>query len=373
MRLRKVDAKRLRSRRLALESLENRALLTASVDGTGLLTVVGTERADAIVISAGPTAGSVSLRGVAGVPRGTVFAGVTAIQVSTLGGGDRLTIGANIRDSGGNLIGVVADTGRGNDTFDGGEGDDEVRAGDGNDIVRGRGGADEIWLGPGNDSANGGDGADTIHGDAGRDTIVGAAGDDSLGGGADNDSLSGDGDDDSLSGGTGNDVLSGGFGDDQLDGDEGRDRLRGGRGNDDNFDDADGLLDENDDDEGPNDHGSGHDDAAGATPVVFAVDGTAQVTGTSANRRDKKLYAFTVPADRTLSVTILAGSDGRRPDLEVGDVTSHRMLLELEPQDGGPSTGSVVLLSGHTYSLRLRSPDLAAVAYSVDLLMQTNG
>jgi hypothetical protein len=48
-------------------------------------------------------------------------------------------------------------------------------------------------------------------------------------------------------------------------------------------------------------------------------------------------------------------------------------LLELEPQDGGPSTGSVVLLSGHTYSLRLRSPDLAAVAYSVDLLMQTNG
>jgi hypothetical protein len=79
MRLRKVDTKRLRSRRLALESLENRALLTASVDGTGLLTVVGTERADAIVISAGPTAGSVSLRGVAGVPRGTVFAGVTAI------------------------------------------------------------------------------------------------------------------------------------------------------------------------------------------------------------------------------------------------------------------------------------------------------
>lgn len=373
MRSRNVTSQRPRSRRLAVESLENRALLTATLDGTGLLTVVGTERADAIVISAGPTAGSVSLRGVAGIPRGTMFTGVTAIQVSMLGGGDRLTIGANIRDGGGDLIGVVVDAGRGHDRIDGGDGDDEIRAGDGNDIVRGRGGADEIWLGAGNDSSNGGDGADTIHGDDGRDTIVGAAGDDSLSGGADNDSLSGDGDDDSLSGGPGSDVLSGGVGDDQLDGDGGRDRLRGGPGNDDDFDDTDGLLDENDEDEGANDDGSGHGDATGAAPVVFAVDGTAQVTGTSANRRDKKLYAFTAPADRTLSVTIPAGPDGRRPDLEVEDVTSHRTLLELEPQDGGSSTGTVVLLPGHAYTLRLRSPDLTPLAFTVDLLMQGNG
>ena len=364
---------RSRSRRLALEPLENRALLAASVDGAGLLTIVGTERADVIVVSAGPTAGSVSLRGVAGVPRGTVFTGVAAIQVMTLGGSDRVIIGANVRDSAGGLIGVVIDTGRGNDTVDGGEGADEIRTGDGNDVVRGRGGVDDIWLGTGNDIGNGGEGADTIHGENGRDTIAGGAGDDSLTGGADNDSLSGDGDDDSLSGGTGNDALSGGAGDDQLDGDDGRDRLRGGLGNDDDFDDTDGLLDESDDDEGPNDDGADHDDVAGATPIVFADDGTAQVTGTSVNRRDKKVYSFTAPADRTLSVTILPGSDGRRPDLEIEDVTGHQTLLELEPQDGGASAGVVVLLPGHTYTLRLRSPNLTSVTYAVDLLMHGNG
>lgn len=364
---------RPRTRRLALESLESRALLTASIDDAGLLTIVGTEKADVITISPGPVAGSVSLRGVAGVPRGTVFTGVTGIQVSTLGGNDRVTIAANIRDAGGILIGVVADTGGGNDVVDGGDGDDEIHSGDGNDVVRGRGGADDIWLGAGNDRGNGGAGDDTIHGEDGRDSVSGSTGADSLSGGTGNDSLSGDGEDDSLSGDSGSDSLSGGDGDDQLDGGEGRDRLRGGRGNDDDFDDADRLLDENEDDDGPNDDDSGHGDAAGATPIVFAIDGTAHVTGTSQNRRDKQIYAFTAPGERTLGVTILAGTDGRRPDLEIEDVTSHQTLLELEPHDGGASTGTASLLSGHVYTLRLRSPDLAPLTYAVDLLLQLNG
>lgn len=362
-----------RSRRLAVESLETRALLTASIDEAGLLTVVGSERGDAITISPGPVDGSVSLRGVVGVPRGTVFTGVTGIQVSTLGGNDRVVIAANIRDAGGALIGVVVDLGRGNDVIDGGDGGDVIRAGDGNDIVRGRGGADDIWLGAGNDLGNGGAGDDTIHGEDGRDSIAGSTGDDALSGGTGNDALSGDGDDDSLSGDAGSDSLSGGDGNDQLDGGEGRDRLRGGRGNDDDFDDADRLLDESEDDDGPNDDDHGHGDAAGATPIVFTTDGVAQLTGTSENRRDRKFFAFTAPGDRTLGVTILAGADGRRPDLEIEDVTSHQTLLELEPDDGGPSTGTVTLLSGHVYTLRLRSSDLTPTAFTVDLLLQSNG
>lgn len=366
-----------RSRRLAVESLEARALLTASIDEAGLLTVVGSERADAITISPGSVNGSVSLRGVVGVPRGTVFTGVTGIQVSTLGGHDRVVIAANIRDVGGALIGVVIDTGRGNDFIDGGDGDDVIRGGEGNDIARGRGGNDDISLGGGNDTGNGGDGDDTIHGEDGRDSVSGSTGDDVLSGGPGNDALSGDGDDDSLSGDSGSDSLSGGDGNDHLDGGEGRDRMRGGRGNDDDFDDTDRLLDESEDDDGPNDddsgHGDGHGDAAGATPIVFAVDGLAQLTGTSVNRRDKKYFTFTAPGDRTLSVTILAGTDGRRPDLEIEDVTGHQTLLELEPQDGGPSTGMVTLLSGRVYTLRLRSSDLTPTAFTVDLLLQSNG
>lgn len=362
-----------RSRRLTLESLESRALLTASIDEAGLLTIVGTEKADVITLSPGPADGSVSLRGVAGVARGTVFTGVTGIQVSTLGGNDRVVVAANIRDAGGALIGVVIDTGRGNDVVDGGDGDDEIRTGDGNDVARGRGGNDDISLGAGNDTGNGGAGDDTIRGEDGRDSVSGSTGDDSLSGGTGNDSLAGDGDDDVLSGDSGSDSLSGGDGNDQLDGGEGRDRMRGGRGNDDDFDDADRLLDESDDDDGPNDEDSGHGDAAGATPIVFTVDGLAQLTGLSENRRDKKFFTFTAPGDRTLSVTILAGADGRRPDLEIEDVTGHQTLLELEPQDGGPSTGVVTLLSGRLYTLRLRSSDLTSTAFTVDLLLQPNG
>jgi Ca2+-binding RTX toxin-like protein len=75
------------------------------------------------------------------------------------------------------------------------------------------------------------EGNDTLNGGAGNDTIYGLGGDDTINGGDGNDTLHGDGGSDHLYGGDGNDALYGGYGSDgdgQWDGDT----LDGGAGND---------------------------------------------------------------------------------------------------------------------------------------------
>ncbi|MCP4387885.1 MAG: calcium-binding protein [Gammaproteobacteria bacterium] len=69
----------------------------------------------------------------------------------------------------------------------------------------------------------GGDGNDTLDGGDGNDNLYGIPGDDRRDGGAGNDVLWG---------GSGSDTLNGGAGDDYLIGDAGDDTLRGGNGND---------------------------------------------------------------------------------------------------------------------------------------------
>lgn len=232
-----------------LETLEQRAMLSATVDDAGVLTIVGTERRDVIEVRAGSVPGSVVLRGVADVPRDTVFTNVTGVAISSLGGDDKISIGAGIRTADA-FMAFKIDTGDGNDTVDGGDGDDTILCGAGNDTARGRGGNDSIDLGDGNDVGIGGAGDDSISGgtgndrlfgelgndrlagDGGRDTIRGGAGDDTVEGGDDIDDLFGDAGNDLISGGTGNDRLSGDAGDDRLSGDGGRDSIRGGVGDD---------------------------------------------------------------------------------------------------------------------------------------------
>lgn len=85
---------------------------------------------------------------------------------------------------------------------------------------------------PGNDTIDGGAGQDTIFGQSGDDSLSGGDGDDDVFGGSGEDNLDGGQGQDELFGGTGNDTLTGGAGDDSLFGGEGTDVLIAGPDND---------------------------------------------------------------------------------------------------------------------------------------------
>jgi len=99
----------------------------------------------------------------------------------------------------------------------GGSGDDTLQGGGGNDI---------LWAGAGHDQLQGDSGNDELYGEAGNDTLSGGDGNDHMVGGAGNDVLMGGTGDDSLFGAEGDDILTGGAGDDDLEGGEGNDVYR---------------------------------------------------------------------------------------------------------------------------------------------------
>lgn len=343
------------------ESLERRQMLSANAQfEDGVLLITGSEKADKIIISAGTGFGSVVVRGVG--RRAVTISGVDEIVINSRGGNDDIRIGSNIFDTGGALISVTVNAGNGNDRVEGGDGDDDISGGLGNDNLRGRGGNDEISGGGGNDNCSGDAGDDVVFGDGGRDVLRGGDDDDSLSGGADRDTLFGD------------------SGDDALDGDEGRDRLFGGLGNDDDYDDDDRFEDEDDEDD---DDGDGDGDDAGdddddddsddddhspptGESVVFTGN-AAEVTGTSASKNDKRFYVFTAPTTGVLTVTLQAVEGGRYADLEIEDVLTSADLIELEPSEYGQTSGTANVVAGRQYRMRLKSPDLAPVSYTVDL------
>ncbi len=111
----------------------------------------------------------------------------------------------------------------GNDTINGGNGDDDISGGNGNDTLNGNGGDDEIDGGNGNDDIDGGSGDDEIDGGNGEDTIDGGDDDDIIYGGNGGDTLFGGDGNDELYGQNGNDHLTGGGGDDLIDGNNGFD------------------------------------------------------------------------------------------------------------------------------------------------------
>ncbi|WP_417208481.1 calcium-binding protein [Antarctobacter sp.] len=103
-------------------------------------------------------------------------------------------------------------------------------------VMQGNGGANRLEGRDGSDSLFGGGGDDTLDGGTGNDRLRGDGGDggdDTLIGGTGNDRLIGQGGNDVLSGGEGDDTLDGGSGGDDLAGGDGSDVLRGGDGEDD--------------------------------------------------------------------------------------------------------------------------------------------
>jgi len=131
----------------------------------------------------------------------------------------------------------VAETGQ---SFNGGNGNDNLTGTTGNDVMNGGNGNDRLDGGDGNDSIAGGNGNDILIGGRGDDVLDGGNGDDSLDGGLGNDHLVGGNGNDNLNagdgnnalqGGNGNDVLVAGSGNDNLSGDDGNDYLNAGEGN----------------------------------------------------------------------------------------------------------------------------------------------
>ena len=105
-------------------------------------------------------------------------------------------------------------------------GDDSIDGGDGDDTIYGGAGADTIDAGVNNDQVYGGSGNDSIDGGIGSDLLYGGDGDDFVKGGGNT------GNPDTVYGGDGNDTVLGGdgAGADSLFGDAGDDSLDGGRG-----------------------------------------------------------------------------------------------------------------------------------------------
>ena len=96
--------------------------------------------------------------------------------------------------------------------------------------LMGGGGDDDLRAANGNDRLFGGDGNDTLRGNGGNDRLDGGNGNDGLAGAAGNDVLNGLAGDDTLFGGTGNDVLNAGDGADTAIGGDGVDTVNGGNG-----------------------------------------------------------------------------------------------------------------------------------------------
>ncbi|TDF79169.1 type I secretion C-terminal target domain-containing protein [Pseudomonas sp. H9] len=100
------------------------------------------------------------------------------------------------------------------------DGADTLLGGDGNDIIFGQGGDDRL---------EGGKGSDILLGGSGKDVLIGGAGNDTLVGGEGNDTLLGDEGNDILIGGKGDDILTGGSGADTFvwkAGDTGKDVIK---------------------------------------------------------------------------------------------------------------------------------------------------
>ena len=165
---------------LDVESLEPRTLCAAApvraavVDGS--LEVVGTKRADAIIVMlssqdpdvvevySGSVASLVGAFNRAGFPEGIVVSGGK--------GNDRLLVNFMMEHP------VVLLGGAGNDLLFGGGGDDVLDGGKGADILFGGFGNDRLDGGAGADRVRGGGGDDSLSGGAGTDAITGGDGTD---------------------------------------------------------------------------------------------------------------------------------------------------------------------------------------------------
>jgi len=150
--------------------------ITASFDpGTGILTIIGDELNNVIVVSRN-AAGAILVNGGAvtiygGTP---TVANTLLIRIFGRGGHDQLTLD----EASGALPRAEMSGEAGNDTLTGGSGADTLSGGPGDDTLLGKGGADSLLGGDNNDTLTGGDADDQVFGEAGDDRMIWNPGDD---------------------------------------------------------------------------------------------------------------------------------------------------------------------------------------------------
>jgi Ca2+-binding RTX toxin-like protein len=193
-------------RSMMLETLENRALLSANafLEGDVLHVRGAGDASNTIVVgnSADGLSVNVSINvarknGVTKTFTGSfpVSLGINKVRISGGRANDTITIdqtnspfaiktriNAHNGDDvivGGDEIDLV-DAGRGNDNVSTGAGDDFVVGRAGNDTILGGEGNDRLWGGRGDDSIDGGNGNDVLGGLLGVNTLMGGAGSDTF-------------------------------------------------------------------------------------------------------------------------------------------------------------------------------------------------
>lgn len=190
-------------RRLAVERLEDRSLLSATlVDGIWTIQGALAPTGDTIAILPHPDQADYLQAVVNNVVEGTELrSAIAQISITTGAGNDVVWIDESVAQP------ASISTGAGNDAVFGGSGNDTILGGAGNDVLWGRGGNDTLQGGDGRDHLYGGSGNDTLAGEAGNDVLIGngtvgaspaGSDDDYLDGGAGSNSLNGSGGMDTL-------------------------------------------------------------------------------------------------------------------------------------------------------------------------------
>lgn len=144
---------------------------------TGLLTIVGDDQDNVIVVSRNAAGAILVSKDVVSMPiaGGTpTVANTVLIQIFGRAGNDQISINeVNGAMPAAQLFGE-----NGNDTVIGGSGNDLLDGGADSDTLLGKGGADSLYGGEGDDTLTGGDGNDFVDGGGGNDRIIWNPGDD---------------------------------------------------------------------------------------------------------------------------------------------------------------------------------------------------
>lgn len=189
------------TRRLELESLESRTMLSVtSAIRYGSFVRVDTNNASTHV-EVRWSGGNIEVRDHTGA-QSFFFnpAGLTRVGVYCGAGNDKVVNNVS-------SLALTAVGYGGNDYLEGYSMNDIFNGGDGNDTMVGYSGNDTFYGGNGNDVIKGMSGNDSAWGDAGNDLMIGGAGNDYLNGGIGHDNLVGGAGTDTCYGGTGNDTL----------------------------------------------------------------------------------------------------------------------------------------------------------------------
>lgn len=167
---RNQNNRRHRNNRLAVEALESRQVMSATLSAGGTWNIVGTNANDEIFVARDDVDPSVLIVEVNGrVIDEQSAAAVKKIQVSGLGGNDRIEID---EAAGAIRIPTLLRGDGGNDLIIGGSGNDTLYGGAGRDRLLGKAGNDQIFGEAGHDSLDGGPGTDALNGGTGRNEIV---------------------------------------------------------------------------------------------------------------------------------------------------------------------------------------------------------